>query len=659
MKNIFKYGILGLGVIVTTSCIDTLDTSPTITFDDEMVWGNKKSVEGFVYAAYRNVIEDGYAGSGTCVGWEARTPNGIRSSQVGHSDWTIPIFNAMNNDPMALETGISSSNDWGPSRFTYLRQCNMIIENVDDSPALSEQDKKELKAHGYMLRGMIFFKQARLMGRFVPVKQVFSQTDEEACLIPLTKDIKESYELVIEDLKYAAENLPESAPSGIPTKWAAKVILSRAALQAYAYTGVEDYIQLAIDAAEDVIEAKGNKLSSSNGLFNEIDLYNEEILWGYYRESKNTTVQSYVELMGVYPNIKPADVNGGGGTPLKDPRGLTFEGWASHFPTQELVDQFLAIDEETGEALPWYETSQWMENVDEFDPSLITKEGQIDSYEHKQFGNGLRRMPCPSDFTNTNTEYPTFTRYASLKKDAEATDISKLMYENRDKRFYTAVIYDGCTWVGENVELKHQGNMSRGMRDVEDGGWFNTVTGYYWRKNAIENPSPRAINVANVALHFNLARVGEAYMNLAEAYLLKENVTKAVEALNQTRTVHGGLPESTASTLEEAWADYIRERNCEMVNEGGDTYFSYLRWGKYGGYANEGQLPGGIIQALNRPVHMIQIDSKRQTILVNQVTISSAAARKFTEKRYLLPINKSWLDTRATYGIQDNYTNVW
>jgi hypothetical protein len=96
-----------------------------------------------------------------------------------------------------------------------------------------------------------------------------------------------------------------------------------------------------------------------------------------------------------------------------------------------------------------------------------------------------------------------------------------------------------------------------------------------------------------------------------------------------------------------------------MVNEGGDTYFSYLRWGKYGGYANEGQLPGGIIQALNRPVHMIQIDSKRQTILVNQVTISSAAARKFTEKRYLLPINKSWLDTRATYGIQDNYTNVW
>ena len=162
-----------------------------------------------------------------------------------------------------------------------------------------------------------------------------------------------------------------------------------------------------------------------------------------------------------------------------------------------------------------------------------------------------------------------------------------------------------------------------------------------------------------MAIHFNLARVGEAYMNLAEAYLLKGQIANAVEALNATRTVHGGLAPSTAKTEEEAWKDYIRERNCELVNEGGDLYWSYLRWGKYGGYANEGQPAGGIVQALNRPVHMIQIDHTRSTILVNQLTINRAAERKFSDRRYLLPINQNFLNTRATYGIQDNYTQEW
>lgn len=647
MKNTFKYGLLGLGAVALTSCMDTLDTRPMITFDDETVWGSKATVEGFVYAAYNDIIWDGYAGSGSCVSWEARTPNSVLASQV--PDGYV-------SDGVATELSINSGNDWGPNRFSYLRRANMIIENVMKSATLAEGEKAELKAHGHFLRGMIFFKQTRLMGRFVPVKQVFTEADSVACLIPLTKDVAESYTHVMEDLKYAADHLPDLAPAGVPTKWAAKVILSRAALQAYAYTKNNTYLDLALEAAQDVVDNKGSLLSSSNGLFNEVDQYNAEILWAYYREPENTYLSSFNELIRVYPNIKPEDVRNCGGTPLKDVNGQTFDGWASYFPTQDLVDHFLVRDEETGEAKAWYETSQWTSNVDNLDPTTITTPGQVDSFDHKAWG--ARRMPCPEDFKNTNIAYPTFTRYAKLKEGAKK-DISALMYENRDKRFYTAVVYDNCTWVGETIELKHGGNMYRGLRDKEEGGWYTTTTNYYWRKSTIENPEPRAYHISNVALHFNLARVGEAYMNLAEAQLLKGNITAAVEALNKTRTVHGGLSESTATTEEEAWKDYIRERNCELTNEGGDLYFSYLRWGKYGGYANHGAAPGDIVKDLNRPVHMIQIDSKRSAILVNQVTISSAAKRTFTENRYLLPINQSWLNTRETYNIQDNYNQVW
>lgn len=648
MKNTLKYGLLGLGALVTTSCMDTLDTKPKVIFDAETVWGSKATVEGFVYSAYNDIIWDGYAGSGSCVAWEARTPNGILSSQVG---------DGMGNfDGVAIESSIGSGNDWGVSRFSYLRRANMIIENVAASSTLTDDEKKQLTAHGHLLRGMIFFKQARLMGYFVPVTQVFDSSDSLTCKIPLTKSLEESYQYVIDDLKFAADNMEDSQPSGVPTKWAAKVILSRAALQAYAYTKKAEYLDIALNAAKEVVDNKGSLLSTSTGLFNETDMYNPEILWAYYREDRNTYFRSFYETQQSFPNVKPGDVaNSPYATLMKDPNGITFEAWGVFWPTQDLVDQYLVNDAVTGEALPWNETSQWLNNTEALDPATLTAENPVDEFKNKAFG--PRRMPCPMDFKNTNANYPTFTQYATLK-DGAKKNISQLMYENRDKRFYTAVAYDGCKWFNEDVELFHGGNMYRGLRDREEGGWYTTTTNYYWRKSTIES-FPRAYADLNMSIHFNLARVGEAYMNLAEAYLLKGQIANAVEALNATRTTHGGLAPSTATTEEEAWKDYIRERNCEMVNEGGDLYWSYLRWGKYGGYANEGEQPGGVVQALNRPVHMIQIDHERKTILVNQVTINRAAERKFTDRRYLLPVNQSFLDTRKAYGIDDKYTQEW
>lgn len=669
MKNILKYGLLGLGVVATTSCIDTLDTKPKVIFDAEQVWGSKGTAEGFVYAAYNDIIWEGYAGSGSCISWESRTPNSALCTHLGDIG-TI--------DHITIEN-ISATDNYGPNRFSHLRRANMIIENVEASSTLTEDAKKQLKAHGHMLRGMIFFQQARAMGRFVPIREVFDSTDSLTCLIPLTASVEESYKYVIEDLKYAADNLGDNEPYGVATKWAAKVILSRAALQAYAYTENAEYLDLALNAAKEVVDNKGNLLTTSNGMFNETDMYNPEILWAYYREDQNTTFSSFYETMRTFPNAKPGDIgNSPYSTLMKDQNGITFEAWGVYQPTQDLVDNFLVTDAATGEAKAWYETSQWLDNVNNLDPSTVPSSlnevgddviNPIDKFywmskEDRENGKegSPRRMPCPTDFKNTNPNYPTFTHYATLK-DGSAKNISQLMYDNRDKRFYTAVIYDGCKWLNEDVELFHGGNLYRGFREQEDGGWYNTTTNYYWRKSTIES-FPRAYHNLNMAIHFNLARVGEAYLNLAEAYLLKGQISNAVDALNQTRTIHGGIAPSTATTEAEAWADYIRERNCELTNEGGDLYWSYLRWGKYGGYANPDEngnpsAKGGVIHALNRPVHLIQIDHTRSTILVNQLTLSRAAERKFTERRYLLPISRDFLNNRQNFGIQDNYTQEW
>lgn len=650
MKNILKYGFLGLGIVAMTSCIDTMDTHPTTVFDAETVWGSKATVEGFVYATYSSVINSGYAGSGQSVQWEARTPNSVKCSQVGEGI-----------DGTATELGISNGQDWGCNRFSLLRKANMIIHNVQASSTLSEAEKNELSAHGYLMRGMIFFDQARKMGRFVPVQEVFDVENPDRVNIPMTKTVAEGYDIIINDLQKAADYLPTSNMPGLPTRYAAGVLLSRAALQAYAYTNESKYLDTAIKYATDVIQNSGvslaTNLTPSKSMWNETDLYNPEILWAYYREKENTNVQSFEELMRTYPNISTDNVkNSQSPVALKQANGQTFEGWAIYFPTQDLADQFLVTDEATGEALPWYETSQYTNNVNVLDPATITEAGQVDQYS--QLNGDLRRIPTPQDFNQTKDGYPVFQRYHQLKEGA-ARDLSDLMYQGRDKRFYTTMVYDKCTWMNENVELNLGGNMSMGVRDKEDGGWYNTTTGYYWRKSNIENPEPRAYYNSKVALHFNITRLGEAYMNLAEAQLLKKNIPAAVEALNATRVAHGGLAPSTATTEEEAWADYIRERNCEMTNETGDIYFSYLRWGKYGGYANHGRAAGEVIADLDRPAYKIQISRDRTQLIVSQVTLLNSANRNFTTRRYLLPINQGFLNTREAYGMKDAQNEGW
>ena len=90
---------------------------------------------------------------------------------------------------------------------------------------------------------------------------------------------------------------------------------------------------------------------------------------------------------------------------------------------------------------------------------------------------------------------------------------------------------------------KYGGSASQGIRSKEDGGWYTTTTGYYWRKYTVL-VDPRVYVSNKINFHYVIARLGEMYMNLAEAYLLKGDVANAVTALNATRVKHGGLPAS-------------------------------------------------------------------------------------------------------------------
>jgi len=135
---------------------------------------------------------------------------------------------------------------------------------------------------------------------------------------------------------------------------------------------------------------------------------------------------------------------------------------------------------------------------------------------------------------------------------------------------------------------------------------------------------------------------------------LKQNkIPEAVQAYNKTRTVHGGLPASTASDATDAWTDYKRERRVDLAKEL-DYYWSLLRWGKYGGEANHGAAPGGKIPELLEKPSTIEINVNRTGYRIEVVDYGSADQRSFDEtRRYLLPIPNSQI-VRHGPGLDQN-----
>lgn len=632
-KNIQKIALFCASMALLASC-NELDTQPSEIYTEETIWENKQSADGFVLNTYAGTV-DNFVGRYASL--EAYSPNGINSNLTGLDVIPIERFDRYTTSARSFD-----------AFFSALRDCNRVIHNATNTTNLSATEKQHLIAEGHFLRGVLFFNQTLWQGRFVPVLQLLSENDKETFKTPLTASPAESYRYIIDDLTKATQGMPETSDPGRANKYAAHAFRSRAALQAYAYTNDASYLDIVIESANAIINSGRYSLESNYGdIFLPAGQYSKEIILGKYYLKLNSRVSHFPEMQRVVPNIERNEILGVGGQPFEDKGGRSFECWAHYFPTQELVDQYLVIDQNDGKAKPWYETSQYLNNVEELPASSLSV-GSLNTVRHP--------VPEQNDM-GSNSKGTKIIRYARIKAGASLNNITSIMYQNRDARFDQTIVRDQTKWLNEDISTNICGNLWAGVRQAQSDSWYTTASGYYWRK-AVRHAEPRLYASTPTDFHYVLARLGEVYMNLAEAYLLKGDVANAVANLNKTRVGHGKLPASTATSLSEAWKDYIRERRVEMAYEG-DMYWSFLRWGKYGGDANEGEAPGAIIKALDRPVHKIQITKDRTQFMIAQITRNGAWERNFTTKRYLMPIPQGELDRRSASGINDAQNSGW
>lgn len=613
MKSKYILPIFLIGTAGLQSCSDFLDTEPTEGFPETIVWETQNTVDAFVIGNYGNAY----------------------SLYEAFSTWDKTFSNNMVNCraacPGEARGLMENTYGWGLNdRFTAIRNCNLIIEKMATS-SLADVHKVQFVAEAKMMRAMIYYDLARKGGRYIWVDRVLTTEDEFN--LPLTKDITESYQHVLTDIREAIPGLPETAVSGRLTRNAAYAFLSEVCLTAAAYTndaaalqqGGKSLYQEAIDAVDAL---KGVSLDSNyEDMFNQKGAYSSsEIILAHYW-SKDATVVSGTDMINLIPNLLNSNLSITGCGPLFKTADI-FECWLDHTPSQNLVDDYLVIDQVTGKAVRWDESSQFVNNT-----RPLSREEAIAQIEHKE-----------------EAEFNGGSFFKAFEVTTPGTNISDLMYQHRDKRFDASIIHDGSVFLGEDITTYSHGNMSRwaSQRYASD---HVPLTNYSTRKYIYTEWSPRPFYNVYTDYHKILFRYGRALLNKAEALLRLNKVPEAVAVFNQTRTVHGGLPASEAATLADAWKEYKIERRVELFWEG-DWYFSLLRWGKYGKEANDGKEPGSVIDELTEPATFIEIKTDRTAAYVGNVQLSNDD-RKFDVRSYLFPITKSVIQANSAINESD------
>lgn len=613
MKNKYILPILMMGVAGLQSCSDFLDTKPTEGFPETVVWDTQSTVDAFVIGNYGNAY-------------------GLYEA---FSTWDKTFSNNMVNCraacPGEVRGLMENTYGWGLNdRFTAIRNCNLIIEKMAESK-LADAHKTQFVAEAKMMRAMIYYDLARKGGRYIWVDRVLTTEDEFN--LPLTKDITESYQHVLTDIREAIPGLPETAVSGRLTRNAAYAFLSEVCLTAAAYTDDAATLQLngkslyqeAIDAVDAL---QGFSLDPNyEDMFNQKGAYSSpEIILAHYWSKDATTVQG-TDMINLIPNLLNSNLSITNCGPLFKNSDI-FECWLDHTPSQNLVDDYLVIDQATGKAVRWDEASQFVNNT-----RPLSREEAIAKIDHKE-----------------EAEFDGGEYFKAFEVTTPGMSISDLMYQHRDKRFDASIVHDGSVFLGENITTYSHGNMSRwaSQRYASD---HVPLTNYNMRKYIYTEWSPRPFYNVYTDYHKILFRYGRSLLNKAEALLRLNKVTEAVAVLNQTRVTHGGLPASEAVTLAEAWEDYKIERRVELFWEG-DWYFSLLRWGKYGKEANDGKAPGSVIDELTEPATFIEIKTDRTAAYVGNVQLSNDT-RRFDVRSYLFPITKSVIQANSAINESD------
>lgn len=624
-NNISIYIVAIASWLAVSSCSDVLDKAPLDLVTEDMVWSDASMAQSYLnriwYATGRQDYQNEtwfslYAGP--------LTPGTDVVSDNVYTRWN------RNGVAVRNDAGWTENTDYGLfDNFIDIRRCNIAIDKLTAGCGFKKDVEEDLLGQAYFGKGLIYATRAKSFGGYPIIEHTLTPNDELS--LPRAS-IKETFDYSISLLEKSAELLSVKSPSGRPNKGAAYALLSEVYLNAAAYikyamiNGIQESVDLTpylngvINSVER-LEALGQYQLETSGSdwarqFNDLDYVSgspkEAILTqftppGLYPLSNDKMVEinCYLPTM-LTDNLKSDVIKKYDGEPYS---GFTpSSGWQTLAPNPAVVEETFYVVDLDGKARRWEESQRFKKYVEETE-------------------DGTRKL---------NAEAVSY----------RINNISELMYENRDKRFYETVAYDGGTFFGNKFDSRQGGNMHPSSFKALNNT-YGAVTGYLFVKSVPQTKSWTSTDLSG--FHRVCLRLSKALLNAAEAYLLKNDWENARKYINRTRTTHGGLPALQTETQDDLWKIYLDERNAELMLEN-DRYFTLLRYGI-------NQKNAEVLEQLNRGnMKKLDISSDGSSYQYVELPFEVDANKMvFNRYRYLYPIAKKYRTANPNYDQNPRY----
>lgn len=569
--------ILALLILATNSCQkDFLNEPPLDRITESDVWSDRDLMDTYIFKIYDNMPWDYLKDFGGGAGWGAQR-DALSDLAMSTYSWT-PANNSIRSGNWGTSSNYWPLDWWGYDNMWKINYAIKNIEAIDDD-VLTTKERENRLGELYFMRAFSYFAMGKRYGG-VPIilEPQDPQITPENEYFPVRNTEKEVYDRVLEDAQNAFDILPDrwTGQKGRAGRWAAKALESRAALYA---ASIAKYGTEQLDGLVGIPSSEANNyyqisLDASNSIINE---------GGY-------------ELFNKYPN------------PSENYYRLFVDE-----TEDETIFMKIWLPYEKGHSYDLHNTP-YSYRVD-WGSSMSPSKQLMDSYE--MLNTGLLPTENGSGYDPNNP------------------------FENRDPRFKGTLLTNNDLFQGSVIETWY-GTERDGEIDVNTGTGIGkdgmgihpdaTKTGAYVRKYLADGSSPLLIQQYYSGQDCILFRLGEIYLNAAEAAIelgMEENARDYIEPIRTRAGLIENLRLQTYSGT--ALRDRIRnERKIELAFED-QRYWDVRRW-RIAEDALGIQVEG--IKSLRH------IDNVGNETFTYEVIMAETQKMNFYPRHYYLPIGQ-------------------
>lgn len=509
------------------SCSDVMDVTPDGRLSLEEVFANPDYTAAYFSQAFDNLPHkmmnyywfDNLPSALSDESWSCDDVEGVGAINAykGQGSARENLFETCYNENFECQ--------YWERYWKSIRTINVFLQNIPTAAVNSETDRSRMTAEAHVLRAYYYLQLIKWYGALPIIKVPFPDdadysTVKKSSAVDCLKFVVEDCEtaMLFEDLPWRIVNDREFRRL---TRAMAAAIRSQAALYAASplyNTGGENLWDYAYEKNKDSyqkLKANGYELYTQQH-------HPEEYLnaYGEYFAQNATGGANPIDRETIWLDIKD---NWGmwwvWGLPIQSNYR------AGCVPSQELVDAYDML--ETGK------------------PVLDLKQPYLDE-------------------THLQPNYTEGSGYNPARP-----------YEGRDPRFYATIIYNGASiYVGNTKSVVQTYN--GGNSELRDNDRRYTRTGYYLNKYRNWQAYSGLSGQDGKWKHY---RMGEVYLNLAEAAIEAGHIDEGLALINDIRHRAGFDPsvDVTATTQEEARLLLRHERQVEFAFEE-HRFFDTRRW---------------------------------------------------------------------------------